>query len=436
MAALAFASAIVAVGGIGLPAAKGTTFAIVDLGRHRFGHLTPPDGIVARVGADGVGFEQPGEGPDESPWSFDVAPDGSIWLLDQFDDRLLEWEPGHPDEPSRTVPLPKDEIGIAADLAVGAGAIYLSYVPAHPSTGETTLRVCALDRSGRLLWTTETGITIFNSRLRIVPDGSVYWEGTVEEGDRATPGTWTPVTSSSGTPLSPSQQRARGSPYQPMPGDLRFEATETGEVGNGHEWRFELSDADGAVRNAWRIVSDDDLGGTVDEPGSSNGHTVVTVEVARQTPDDYLYEYVVLTLSPGGEGGPEVSLDPHAVYGDVPVTGTRVGPDGALYQLRTDIRTGVRITRFSLGATTSSPSSTPSTDVPMARATAATPSTEHPAHPTPAASTRRAIGAPADTSSRPWLLPALLVAVCALGLSAWLLWWRRAGRRMPPPPRS
>ena len=36
------------------------------------------------------------------------------------------------------------------------------------------------------------------------------------------------------------------------------------------------------------------------------------------------------------------------VYGDAPLTGLRVGPDGQLYQLRSSRATGVRIARYSL----------------------------------------------------------------------------------------
>ena len=53
-----------------------------------------------------------------------------------------------------------------------------------------------------------------------------------------------------------------------------------------------------------------------------------TLEVARRTPKDYLYEYVALPLPVGGGEPTQISLDPRAVWGDTPVTGVRVGPDG------------------------------------------------------------------------------------------------------------
>jgi hypothetical protein len=55
----------------------------VSLGTHRFGHPSAPNAIVARAGPEDVGWEMPKQGPFMGPWSFDVAGDGSIWLLDE-----------------------------------------------------------------------------------------------------------------------------------------------------------------------------------------------------------------------------------------------------------------------------------------------------------------------------------------------------------------
>jgi hypothetical protein len=51
-----------------------------------------------------VGFFQPPKGMDGvalGPWSFDVARDGSIWLLDEVKHRLLVWRRGRPGRPGR-----------------------------------------------------------------------------------------------------------------------------------------------------------------------------------------------------------------------------------------------------------------------------------------------------------------------------------------------
>ena len=124
-------AALILAGSLVWPA---SAFAVDDtdvaLGAHRFGHLTPPDSIVANVGADGVGWDNPPEGSANGPWSFDVAADGSVFLLDQNNNRLLVWDPGNPDRPARTVSIPNDEVRIAADFTLGTdGTIYLTYLP-------------------------------------------------------------------------------------------------------------------------------------------------------------------------------------------------------------------------------------------------------------------------------------------------------------------
>lgn len=416
--------------GVALPSAAATTgWTDVSLGTHRFGHLTTPDAIVARVGADGVGWDNPPEGSANGPWSFDVAADGSVFLLDNNNNRLLVWDPGEPKAPSRTVALPTNEIRGAADLAVGSnGTIYLTYLPQKPRDERKTLRVCALSPSGKLLWTAPTDIAYFNSRLRTVPDGSVYWEGAYDS--RKPPsGWWTPVTSPDGKPLSLERQRAGVTRYQPMPGGLRFEETVVGD-GPTREWRLTLIDHDDRSVGAWRVTSDDDLGGTVDEPGMVGGDPIVMLEVARQTQDDFLYEYIALRLPEAGGKVRQLSLDPRAVWGDVPVTGLRVGPDGALYQLRSDIDTGVTIARYSLGAgPTPSPTPTPTTSPtattpgPTSTTAGSGPSSPAPTDATPIGATP--ITSAASNSAGPLLVGGSLVLVALVGVAAWLVVRRR-----------
>jgi hypothetical protein len=397
----------------------------VPLGTHRFGHLAHPDAIVATVGADGVGWDNPPEGSANGPWSFDVAADGSVFLLDQNNDRLLAWDPGQPDAPARAVPLPRDEIRVAADLAIGNdGTIYLSYLPTNPPDNRKTLMVCALTPAGKLLWTAPTDIAYLNARLRTVPDGSVYWEGTYDA-KHPPNGWWTPVTSPEGAPLSLARQRAGATQYQPMPGGLRFEEAEVGE-GSAHHWNLTLTDRNDRVVGDWRVTSDDDLGGTIDEPGMVEGHPVVVLEVARQTQDDFLYEYVAVRLPGDGETVKQLSLDPRAVWGDVPVTGLRVGPNGSLYQLRSDIDTGVTVARYALAApATPPPSSTPpSSPTPTVTRPTVTPPTA--TTPTVASPDGTEPASPTVSSSKTgWIVGGSLVALSVVGLVIWLWYWRR-----------
>jgi hypothetical protein len=405
----------------------------VDLGTHRFDHLTKPDAIVAQAGPDEVGFEQPEEGPGDGPWSFDVTPDGTVWMLDQIGQQILVWDPGQPDAPARSVPLPQEEMATAADMAVGVdGTAYLSYLPLNPPDDSENLRVAAVSSTGEVLWTEATDISVLNSRLRTAPDGSIYWEGTTEIDGKDTSGLWTPLTTPDGEALSIDEQRAGSSAYQPMPGDLRFEAVELGEEGS-YEWDFTLLDETDQVVGAWRITSGDELGGTIDEPGMVDGDPIVVLGVARQTDDEYLYEFVALRLPVGGGDVDQISLDPHAVFGDIDVAdGLRVGPDGALYELRSDIETGASVARYSIGALSTpspspspSPSSTPSSPA-SPTSSATTPSASPSALPTsPAVPTLAS--EPESGSSAVWVVVGVLLVAALAGAGSWFVYRSRRG---------
>jgi hypothetical protein len=105
-------------------AAPSSGWLTCPLGEHIFGHLRAPDAIVARADRSQVGFHAPPrDGLNYGPWSFDVAPDGSVWLVDEVNDRLLSWAPGQLDHP-RYVPLPVEgPIDIAASAQ---GTIYVT----------------------------------------------------------------------------------------------------------------------------------------------------------------------------------------------------------------------------------------------------------------------------------------------------------------------
>lgn len=116
--------------GISTPtaAASGVDPLAVPLGTHTFGTLRTPDAIVAMAGPDDVGFyvpPSPGEGVADGPGTFEVVRDGSIWLFDVVNDRLLVWPAGRPGRPARAVPLP--ERRSIADFAVAPnGTIYVT----------------------------------------------------------------------------------------------------------------------------------------------------------------------------------------------------------------------------------------------------------------------------------------------------------------------
>jgi hypothetical protein len=411
-------------GGVIQPAAASSSVPPpVALGTHRFGHLRAPDSIVAHADPNAVGFFQPPEGQDGvayGPWSFDVTRDGSIWLLDEVKHRLLGWRPGRPERPARSVGLPPDPLERVADFAVGPDhSIYATYVP-PPGPGPKTLRLSKLSPDGRVLWTAPTTVEIFNAQLRIGPDDALYVVGGHERTRD-----WTPLTTPAGRPLSLADQRRGTSSRQPLPGGLRLAATYPSDS----ERRFALSDESGRVVRAWRVTSQDDLGAAAATPALVGGDPVVVVEVTRETKSEFLYEYEVLRLARSGGTSMRFALAPEGrvVWGDTPITGVRIGPDGQLYQLRTSRTGGVDIARYSLDPVQHTPPTTapaPKPPVPTGRpidngGMAAPPATVAVAQPAAAPAATR-------SATRLWLPWLAGVAASALaGLVLWLVYRRR-----------
>ena len=126
----------------------------VDLGTHRFGRLQAPNAIVAQAGPTEVGFKKTDgcgclDGP-QGPTLFDVAPNGSVWLLDVLDHRLLTWARGRAARPSRTIELKGLDV---RNFAVGRnGTIYLYAVYADPPAGDSGANLWALSPEGKLRW--------------------------------------------------------------------------------------------------------------------------------------------------------------------------------------------------------------------------------------------------------------------------------------------
>ena len=413
----------------------------VALGIHRFGHLRPPDAIVAHADADEVGFASPPKGADGvsyGPWSFDVAPDGSVWLLDEVNHQLLVWQPGQPERPARAVRLPLDPLERIANFTVAPDhTIYASYVP-PPGPGPKTLRLAALTPNGQVRWTAATIDAIFNAQLRIGPDGALYVVGGLEQA--GTHGSWSPLTTPAGRPLPLAEQRRRTSPHQPLPGGLRLAAT---QQAMGDEWRFALSDQAGRSLRGWRVTSQTDLGALAGTPALVGGDPVVVLEVSQQTKTRFLYEYEVLRLARAGGTSVRFAIAPESrvVYGEAPMTGLRIGPDGQLYQLRSSRTAGVSIARYSLAPVPHTPPTPdptppppPPTGPPIDNGGITTPTVTLPTTPptTPAAD-------PAATQSavRQWL-PGLAGVTAAIltGLAIWLLYRRRHTTRQDRPTRS
>jgi hypothetical protein len=328
---------------------------VVRLGTHRFGQPRVPDAVVARAGPEQVGFENNGE-YQFGPQTFLVGRDGSIWLHDGLNQRLLRWRAEQPNSVEQSVPLPF--FAGDNDVALGpAGSIYVTRLLRNPPR----LVLYRLSATGQVLWQRRlagdyAGNSSFvlgsNSPLRVGPDGTLYC--LVFMGLPGDEWGWMPVATPAGAPLSGATQR-RGThwPFQPLARGLRLLSetyTPPGAETAPHEARYALIDGHGRLVRAWRVLSRTDLGGTLLTPQLVGGDLVAALGVTAGTAATAKSEYVVLRL---GRQGTRVrfSLVPR-VWGSRLLTDLRVGPDGQLYQLSTSPATGITISRYSLGPTT------------------------------------------------------------------------------------
>lgn len=387
---------------------------VVPLGTHRFGHLALPDAIVAQAGPDEVGWESPPPGADGvsfGPWSFDIARDGSTWLLDEVNHRLLVWRPGLPNQVAKTVPLP---FKAAVDLAVSSsGTVYVTSMPA----GGSGDYLYALTSSGQVRWKTLLPEQRAMGSLLVV-NGVVYFHFTK----------WTPMTDGRGQPLSTAEQRRLASLHQPLPGGLRLSE----KLVSPHELRVSLIDTAGQTVRGWQVTSKTELGGIAVEAAMADEDLVVIPHVSEQTTTRFLWEYLVLRLPPTGRTSVRFAIAPESrvMWGGEHVTGLRVGPDGALYQLRSDRATGVSVARYSLAPAEPAPPTTtaggavsPSTVAPPSATTIPTltpPTTPpQPALTGPQVQTERT-----SRSVLPWVMALAVPALLAAGVGGWL-WYRR-----------
>jgi hypothetical protein len=331
----------------------------VQLGVHRFGHLRAPDAIVAQAGPKDVGFEcgKPSHCPSpepppaggcgcidvlpQGPSAFDVARDGSIWLLDIVNNRLLVWRPGHPAAAARSVELPKN-LGVG-DFTLGRdGTIYIYATP----VGAGQRKLWALSPTGHVRWQAPITRELSNaddSKLRVGPNGALYTVRHHVEGTLV----WTALTTAAGRPLSLAAQR-RMSPFQPLTGNLRLLTTQPSE----HEVHFAVVDPTDKVVRAWRVTSRTILGVVRAAGVLAGGDLLVTVDVTKQTQGKFLWEQQVLRLTSSGTIKRQFALDGRAAWdpdGTTVSTQLRIGRDGRLYQLRTDPKIGASIARYSLG---------------------------------------------------------------------------------------
>jgi hypothetical protein len=157
--------------------------------------------------------------------------------------------------------------------------------------------------------------------------------------------TWIPVATPAGQPISAAEQRQRTGP-EPVGGGLRLVSHIFAPVGAGHSVRFALIDRHGSVVRSWRVNSRSPIAGAR-TLGVIGRQPVVLLDIQNLNRRPVAWDYVVLRL--GAHGAVARLSVRHAVYGDNLLADVRVGPDGRLYQLRSDPSVGVSVVRYSLG---------------------------------------------------------------------------------------
>jgi hypothetical protein len=313
----------------------------VRLATPDYGRLGRPEAVVAAAGPQLFTFTPGRQGATTGPNTFDVGPDGSVWVLGKT---FVEWPAGSPSQPL-TVPLPAPvvtDFGIAAD-----GTIYVTSGYGGPQL------VYALSPGGRLRWKAPYDGAAAIAPLRIGADQVAYVA--TSSGQQK----WTPLTTTTGDPLSTLQQRSGTALGLPVDAGRRLADLDAA----ARERRLVLLDRHGTTVSGWRLTSGSDDLATVGTPAVVGDDLVVTIGFSRNENGQFRYEFETLRLAPSGRVVAAVTTSARSVWGD-PLTSVRIGPDGALYQLETSPVTGVRVVRYRLdgldGAVTASGSPSPS----------------------------------------------------------------------------
>ncbi|MCS7008137.1 MAG: hypothetical protein NZL88_11345, partial [Gaiellaceae bacterium] len=250
---------------------------LVELGRHRFDETSRASArVVAATWGPGpleVGLEP---GRNLSPIggsSFDVRPDGTVYVLDEAKRRALRFSPGS----HLPTPIPLEITGTIADLAVGDDRMYVL-----ETTGDR-------GSAGLLREFTLTGRPVDREplaepayRVRMGPEGVPF---VLRQGS----GQWGAGEARGGELATPAEQRASARPARELPS-----GGEVTVLRLGHEIRVAATDLRGA-RSAWRVTSETPLA-EVQLAEPLGGRLVVVARVYGDRKDEFL----VLVLGPRG----------------------------------------------------------------------------------------------------------------------------------------
>ncbi len=296
----------------------------ITLGAARFADAWAPSAVVARArwgnGARELGLNSGREQSRIGPSAFDVAPDGSIVVLDQVNRRLVVYRNGEV-----STHLPIEFFGGEGDLAVGRnGAIY---VLDQGGTASSSPLVRSFDAGGTLL----AGVRLAQrtaDMVRAGPNGPLV-HGYPSE-------MWSP-TGGGRPPLGPERQISLARPGRAVAGGLQVVVRAV-----SNEARFALARPDSVVRS-WLIKSSTPLGEVQLAEPYGDGLVVV---LRRWT--EARAEFRVLRLTPTGLSA-SFSVEPAEWAETASLSRFRLHGT-TLYQLRS-APAGVEIVAFQIGGT-------------------------------------------------------------------------------------
>jgi hypothetical protein len=413
------------------PSARGATTAVptpsrwtdVTLAQHSYGRLTAPQALVGTAGAGLFTFAQAGQGGTEAPNAFTIAADGSVWAIGRTG--FVVWDRGVAANQFRTVRTPD---GTVVDVAVAAdGTIYSMVIP------QGRQQLFAQSADGTVRWHTTYAEEVSNAPLRFGPDGVLYLRRSIGQSQ------WMPLTTAAGTALSEADQVRLAVTGLPLAGGLRLAGGSVTE----HRAEFVLIGPDGAALRGWRITSDSQDWLALDSADLVGNDLVVVGSMMHTAGTKVLgYEYVTLRITPAGRIVTQILTDARAVWGDLPAQ-PRVGPDGALYELRTSPTAGVQIYRYALdgsavpatssstAATTSPATASSATASPPTRGQGTPPAGPTVASPTLATPTAGPTSTGATQATGWSTTQTVLTSVAGIVLLAvvWLIGWLLIRRR-------
>jgi hypothetical protein len=300
-----------------------SNFTTVDLGIHRFGATRAPDAVLANAGwgrtDKSLGLNSGSEQSRIGPSAFDVAPDGTVTVLDQVNHRLAHYGKG------RVEHTPIDFLGAEGDLGIAADGT--TWVLDDGGTQTVDPVVLAYNKTGRLVGRADLAEKI-GDMLRIGPNGPVVHSYPSEM--------WLPVGSGQ-SGLSIADQTLGADSGRPVAGGRELVVRAF-----PGESRFALVAGD-QVLAAWRVRSRTNLGEVQLAEPSGNGITAIVRVWTEKAA-----EFRVLRLGPEGLTG-SFAVKPGEWAESAPLSRFRLR-GGTLYHLSTS-PAGASVVAYGMGGT-------------------------------------------------------------------------------------